>query len=65
MKSKARAECEAQLSVHASLMAEPAFSGVGFTVMERQVAQIVNESFQRAAMQRKAGPLGAGSSAKD
>ena len=65
MKSKARAECEARLSVHASLMAKPAFSAVGFTGTERQVAQIGNESFQRAAMQREAGPLGAGSSAKD
>lgn len=52
IENKGRAQGEIRLWVHASLMAEPAFSAVGFTVTERQVVQIGHEHFQRAEMHK-------------
>lgn len=48
----ARARNEPRLWTHASLMAQPAFAAVGFTVVEHEVVDIGPESFQRARMER-------------
>ena len=48
----ARAQGDTRLWVHASLMAEPAFAAVGFEVVEREVVQIGDESFERAKMEK-------------
>lgn len=48
----ARARNEPRLWVHASLMAQPAFVAVGFTVVEHEVVDIGPESFQRARMEK-------------
>ena len=52
IEGKARAQGEARLWVHASLMAEPAFFAVGFAVIERQIVEIGNESFHRTQMEK-------------
>lgn len=52
IEDKARSQNEPCLWTHASLMAEPAFATMGFTVIERQVVQIGNEHFQRAMMEK-------------
>ncbi len=41
-----------RLWVHASLMAQPAFTAVGFTVVEHQVVDIGGERFDRAEMEK-------------
>ena len=52
IEDKARSQNEPRLWTHASLMAEPAFAAMGFTVIERQVVQIGNEHFKRAMMEK-------------
>lgn len=42
-----------RLWVHASLMAQPAFSAMGFQVVERQIVEIGGESFERFEMERR------------
>ena len=49
---RARAAYEARLWVHASLMAQPAFAAVGFSVVEHQIVQIGDQDFQRAMMEK-------------
>ncbi len=43
---------EPRLWTHASLMAQPAFAAVGFTVIEHQVVQIGDQHFDRAMMEK-------------
>jgi putative acetyltransferase len=52
IESKARSQNECRLWVHASLMAQPAFAAVGFSVVERQVVEIGGERLERAKMER-------------
>ena len=52
IEDKARSQNEPRLWTHASLMAEPAFAAMGFTVIERQVVPIGNEHFKRAMMEK-------------
>ena len=52
VEAHARALHEPRLWVHASLMAEPPFSAVGFFVTERQLVQIGGEDFKRALMEK-------------
>jgi putative acetyltransferase len=49
---RARAAHEPRLWVHASLMAQPAFAAVGFSVVEHQIVQIGDQDFQRAMMEK-------------
>jgi putative acetyltransferase len=55
IEAKARSQNERRLWTHASLMAEPAFAAVGFVVVERQVIQIGDQSFERARMEKLLG----------
>lgn len=41
-----------RLWVHASLMAQPAFTAMGFSVAEHQTVEIGGERFDRAAMEK-------------
>jgi putative acetyltransferase len=43
---------EARLWVHASLMAEPAFSAMGFTITEKESVQLGGENFDRFVMEK-------------
>ena len=52
VEARARAANEARLWVHASLMAQPAFAAVGFSVVEHQNVQIGDQDFQRAMMEK-------------
>lgn len=52
IEDKARATGEPRLWTHASLMAQPAFAAVGFTVVEHQVVQIGDQHFDRAMMEK-------------
>jgi putative acetyltransferase len=52
IEDKARAIGEPRLWTHASLMAQPAFAAVGFTVIEHQVVQIGDQHFDRAMMEK-------------
>lgn len=52
IEDKARSQNEPRLWTHASLMAEPAFAAMGFTVVERQVVSIGTENFKRAMMEK-------------
>jgi putative acetyltransferase len=52
IEDKACFQNEPRLWVHASLMAEPAFAAVGFTVVERQLVPIGDESLERAMMEK-------------
>jgi putative acetyltransferase len=52
VQERARAAHEARLWVHASLMAQPAFAAVGFSVVEHQIVQIGDQLFQRAMMEK-------------
>jgi putative acetyltransferase len=49
---RARAAQEPRLWVHASVMAQPAFAAVGFSVVEQQNVQIDGQIFQRAMMEK-------------
>lgn len=52
IEDKARATNEARLWSHASLMAQPAFAAVGFTIIEHQVVQNGDQHFDRAMMEK-------------
>ena len=52
VEARARAANEPRLWVHASLMAQPAFAAVGFSVVEHQNVQIGDQIFQRAMMEK-------------
>lgn len=52
VEAHARAAQEVRLWVHASLMAQPAFAAVGFSVTEHQVVQIGDQDFKRAYMEK-------------
>lgn len=52
IEQKARDKGEQRLWVHASLMAQPAFARMGFTVVEQQVVNIGEQSFERAEMEK-------------
>ncbi|QZD89282.1 GNAT family N-acetyltransferase [Qipengyuania aurantiaca] len=52
IEAKARAKGERRLWVHASLMAQPAFASMGFSVTEEQVVYIGDQSFERAEMEK-------------
>ena len=52
VEARARAANDARLWVHASLMAQPAFAAVGFSVVEHQIVQIGDQIFQRAMMEK-------------
>ena len=52
VEARARAAQEPRLWVHASLMAQPAFAAVGFSVVEHQIVQIGDQQFQRAMMEK-------------
>lgn len=57
VEAHARAANETRLWVHASLMAEPAFAAVGFSVTERQIVQIGGQDFKRALMEKPLSPM--------
>lgn len=52
IEDKARSQNESRLWTHASLMAQPAFAAVGFTVVEHEVVQIGDQRFERAKMEK-------------
>ncbi len=52
VQERARAADEPRLWVHASLMAQPAFAAVGFSVVEHQIVQIGDSDFKRALMEK-------------
>ena len=52
VEAHARAAHEPRLWVHASLMAQPAFAAVGFSVVEHQSVQIGDQDFKRAMMEK-------------
>ena len=52
VQERARAANEPRLWVHASLMAQPAFAAVGFSVVEHQIVQIGDQDFKRAMMEK-------------
>ena len=52
IEDKALSQNEPRLWTHASLMAQPAFAAVGFTVVEHQIVQIGDEHFERAMMEK-------------
>ena len=56
VEAHARAAGEPRLWVHASLMAQPAFTAVGFGVVEHQVVQIGDQDFKRAYMEKPLSP---------
>lgn len=49
---------EARLWVHASLMAQPAFSKFGFVILERETVEVRGEYLDRFLMEKKLGPGG-------
>jgi putative acetyltransferase len=52
VEAHARAAHEPRLWVHASLMAQPAFAAVGFSITEHQVVQIGDQDLKRAYMEK-------------
>ncbi len=52
VEAHARAANEPRLWVHASLMAEPAFAAVGFSIAEHQVVRIGDQDLKRAYMEK-------------
>jgi putative acetyltransferase len=52
VQERARAVQEPRLWVHASLMAQPAFAAVDFSVVEHQIVQIGDQDFKRAMMEK-------------
>lgn len=52
IEDKARSQKEPRLWTHASLMAEPAFAAVGFSVLEREVVELGDEILARAKMEK-------------
>ncbi len=57
VEARARANTEPRLWVHASLMAQPAFAAVGFSVVEHQMVQIGGLDFNRALMEKYLLPI--------
>jgi len=55
IEDKARSQNEPRLWTHASLMAEPAFAAVGFTVVAREVVPIGDQKLNRAKMDKRIG----------
>lgn len=55
IEERALAQNEPRLWVHASLMAEPAFAAVGFTVVAREVVPIGDQKLNRAIMDKRIG----------
>jgi putative acetyltransferase len=51
--AKARQMGVTKLETHASLMAQPAFSAMGFEIAEQQTVEIGSEKFDRFAMMMK------------
>ena len=52
VQERTRANAEPRLWVHASLMAQPAFAAVGFSVVEHQIVQIGDQDLKRAMMEK-------------
>lgn len=52
VEAHARAAQELRLWVHASLMAQPAFAAVGFSITEHQVVRIGDQDLKRAYMEK-------------
>ncbi len=52
VEARACAAHEPRLWVHASLMAQPAFAAMGFSVVEREIVQIGGQEFKRAMMEK-------------
>lgn len=52
VETRARANTEPRLWVHASLMAQPAFAAVGFLVVEHQIVEFGDQEFKRAMMDK-------------
>ncbi len=52
IEERARSQCETRLWTHASLMAEPAFSAMGFNIITAQTIQIGVQSFDRFKMEK-------------
>lgn len=52
VEAHARDAHETRIWVHASLMAQPAFAAVGFSVVQHQIVQIGDQIFQRAMMEK-------------
>jgi putative acetyltransferase len=48
---RSHARDDARLWVHASLMAEPVFAAMGFSIIERQIVAIGPEQFERFEME--------------
>jgi putative acetyltransferase len=53
---RARARREPLLWTHASLMAEPAFAKLGFTIRKRERVHIGDQAFDRCEMERSLSP---------
>lgn len=56
IEAHALATGETRLWVHASLMAQPAFAALGFTVIEHEVVEIDGEKLERARMEKPLNP---------
>lgn len=52
IEAQARQAAEPRLWTHASLMAQPAFQAVGFSIIEHETVQRAGESLQRAKMEK-------------
>jgi len=52
LETEARARGLARLHTHASLMAQPAFGAVGYSVLEPETVEIRGQSFKRFSMER-------------
>ena len=52
----AREDRQSRLTVHASLMARPAFAAVGFAVTAPEEVELRGESFKRFAMEKRLAP---------
>ncbi len=51
IEKRSHARGDTRLWVHASLMAEPAFAAMGFSIVEKQTVTIGTERFERCAME--------------
>ncbi|GFE48957.1 hypothetical protein So717_07100 [Roseobacter cerasinus] len=52
IEAQARAAAEPRLWTHASLMAQPAFQAMGFSIIHHETVQRAGESLQRAKMEK-------------
>lgn len=53
IEARAVEQSQPRIRVHASLMAQPAFSAMGFEIIESETVMISEQSFKRFAMQKK------------